>query len=171
MSMEIKIELNQEDWRVFQKYLHKELTRSTKTFIDNFWFNLILWMVLGFIFMFIFRNFSSFHWPTAGIVSGLFCCIVVFTVMKIKKYSKAYEPSEKGVFYGAHNFKFSENGIHMYGNGYKTDYGWSIFKEVKRDSGLIMLFLDTTYAYIFPEDKLDDPDAFYRFINTYMEGG
>jgi hypothetical protein len=29
---------------------------------------------------------------------------------------------------------------------------------------MIMIYLDTAYAYVFPESKLDNPDEFYNFI-------
>ncbi len=28
----------------------------------------------------------------------------------------------------------------------------------------ILIFLDTAYAYVFPEQKLDHPDEFYRYV-------
>ena len=63
-------------------------------------------------------------------------------------------------------FKFSEQGISITSEGYKTDCSWGVVKKIERAQGMILLYLDTVYAYILPESKLGDPDDFYAYIKA-----
>lgn len=116
--------------------------------------------------MFIFRRFSDFHWPTAGIVTGILVCIAIMTFFKFKKYYRAYEPDVDGVFIGTHKYKFDEDGIHSYGKGYESRHSWDIVKTIKKEAGMIMLFIDTSAAFIIPEEKVEDSDALFNHISN-----
>ena len=74
-------------------------------------------------------------------------------------------PLKEGTLVGRHEFVFDENGIHSEGKGYKSFHSWKIVKSVRYEKGIIMIFLDKAYAFIFPDDQLDNPDDFYMRIN------
>jgi len=163
--MEITIELTIDDWNRFQNYLGKKLTSSVKNITDNFWFNLIVWMILGFMFMFVFRRLSDFHWPSAGFVIGILICIAIMAFYKFKKNYRVYEPAIDGAFVGTHKYRFDEDGIHSYGKGYESKHSWEIVKSIEKEAGLIMLFIDTSAAFIIPEEKVDNPDDLFNHIS------
>lgn len=71
--MDIQIKLEKEDWKKYQNYIERELPKQLKSWTDSFWVNLIFWMVTSFIFMVIYRQFTTFHWPTAILVGGNLC--------------------------------------------------------------------------------------------------
>ena len=60
---------------------------------------------------------------------------------------------------------FDDYGISTEGQGYAGKHSWAIVKKIERANGLILIFLDTSYAYVISEAKLKDPDAFYEHIN------
>jgi len=162
--MEITIELTLDHWKSFQKYLEKERTSSVKNITDNFWFNLFSWMVLAFVFMFIFRKFNDFHWQSAVFVVGIIILIAIMVIYKSKKIYAAYQPEIGGAFLGTHNLRFDEDGIHSYGKCYESRNGWETVKSIKNEVGLIMLFIDTSVAFIIPKDKVDNSDALFDHI-------
>ena len=167
--MEITINLDREDWKNYQKYIDRELPKSVKSTFKSFLSNLVLWFFLALGFMFVFQHVGAFDWPTAitvGVVFLIFFALFIINMLKIKK---AYEPSEKGVFVGKHKFIFNEEGIVSSGNGYEGNHSWQIIKKIVRSDGMIILFLDTAFAFIFPEKKLDNPDELYRYIEEKFD--
>lgn len=163
--MEIKINLQKEDWRRYQSYIGKALPNNRKTWMDSFWVNMFVWMVVGIVFMTIFRKFSHFHWPTAVSVAIFFVIISALYFFNCVKIRKAFEPLESGTFCGDHKFTFSSKGIASEGEGYEGCHSWRIVKNIERASGMILIYLDTAQAYVFPESKLDNPDEFYNYIS------
>lgn len=167
--MHISIKLELEDWLQFQSYIEKELSKAVKSWTDSFWFNFVLWAVIAFFFMSVFQNTSEIHWPTAGVVSAFFILLFILFFFNLAKLKKAFAPSESGVFIGEHHFVFDEDGIKSKGQGYEGSHDWSIVKRIERTNGMILIFLDTAYAYVFPESKLENPELFYNYINERHE--
>lgn len=163
--MEIQINLQKEDWKLYQSYIEKELPKKQKTWMDSIWVNMFVWMVVAIVFMTILRNISHFHWPTAASVAIFFVLISALFFFNIFKIRKAFEPQESGTFCGSHRFIFSGEGIASKGKGYEGRHSWEIVKKIERAPGMILIFLDTAYAYVFPESKLDNPDKFYNYIS------
>lgn len=163
--MEILIKLELEDWNLFQLHLEKELPKTIKSWTNSFWFNIILWAVISFIAMSIFHNISQIHWPTVGFTSIFFILFFGLFIFNLSKLRKAYAPSENGVFIGEHKFIFNEEGIKTTGQGYEGSHNWSVVKKIDRVNNMILIYLDTAYAYVFPENKLENPDQFYNYIN------
>jgi hypothetical protein len=165
VSMEIQITLQKEDWKLYQSYIEKALPKQQKTWMDSFWINLFVWMGLAMVFMAIFQSFSHFHWPTAASVAIFFVLIFVLFLFNMFKIRKAFEPLESGIFCGRHKFTFTSDGIITEGKGYEGHHSWEIVKKIERAPGMILIYLDKVYAYVFPESKLDDPDEFYNYIS------
>ena len=163
--MEILINLEKDDWKIFQSHIEKELRKSVKSWTDSFVFNVVLWAVLTSIFLSVFNMMYQFHWPTAFSVATFFVVFIISLIMDSIKLKKAFMPSEKGVFVGQHHFIFDNEGIKSKGKGYEGFHDWTIVKKIERSKGMILIYLDTTYAYVFPEKKLDNPDNFFNYIN------
>ncbi|TKB05668.1 YcxB family protein [Desulforhopalus sp. IMCC35007] len=163
--MEIQVTLQKEDWKLYQSYIEKELPKHLKTWMDSFWVNMLIWMVIAFGFLLIFNQYSSFHWPTAISVGAFFISISALFLFNMFKIRKAFEPSDEGTFCGNHTFIFDEHGINSEGEGYKGIHSWAIVKKIERVQGMILIYLDTAYAYVFPESKISDPDGFYNYIS------
>lgn len=162
--MDVLIKLEVGDWLRFQSHIEKELAKNTHSWITSFWFNLVLWTALAFIFMFVFQNAGYFHWPTAGVVAIFFIIFITLFVLKLSIIRKASAPSDNGVFVGEHQFNFDADGIKTKGHGYEASHSWSIVKRIERTNGMILIYLDTVYAYVLPENKLSDPDLLYNYL-------
>ena len=163
--MEIQITLQKEDWRLYQSYIERELPKRSKTWMDGLWVKIFIWMVMGIVFMTIFQCFSCFHWPTAAYTAIFFLLISAVFFFNLFKMRKAFEPLENGAFCGSHKFTFTSEGIASEGKGYKGHHSWEIVKKIERAPGMILIYFDTAYAYIFPESKLDNPDEFFNYIS------
>ena len=162
--MEENITYEKEDWMKFQGFLERELPRRNKVIKSGFFVNLIAWTLIGIVAMFVFRQIDHFHWPTAGFVSAIAVIIIIQFIRDVNKLKHAFAPSKSGCFIGSHSFVLTESGIESRGSDYSSFHAWSAVREIVRDNGIIMLFLDTAYAYIFPEHKLDDPDVLYNYV-------
>lgn len=162
--MEVEITYEKEDWIKFQRFLGKEISKRTKTLWDNPFINFAVWVVIGVVSMSVFHNIGKFHAPTAAYVIAF--AVVIFTVfiMRLNKIKNAFAPSEIGCFIGTHTFIINESGIKTNGRGYSGSYSWSAVIDIIRSNGLIMLFLDTASAFIFPESKIEDPEALYKYV-------
>lgn len=162
--MEISIKLEVQDWSKFQSHLEKELPKTVKSWTNSSWFNIILWAVIAFAFMSIFEYIGEIHWPTAGFVTVFFVLFFALFLFNMAKLKKAYAPSENGVFVGEHTFVLDDEGIKSKGQGYEGNHAWTIVKRIERANGMILIYLDTANAYVFPENKLENPDLFYTYI-------
>jgi hypothetical protein len=160
--MEFKLKLEKEDWRAFNGYLFKKLSAKNKTVFDNFFINVSVWMTIGFVIMYTAKQFGGLHWPTAAITSIVFLLLYSLIFAKHKKLQTAIEPMENGSFCRELTYKFSEEGI-------STKDGivsWDLILQIERAEGMIMLYLDTAFALVFPEQKLEQPDEFYDYVSS-----
>lgn len=163
--MEVEITYEKEDWLKFQKFLEKEIPKRIKTPWDNTFVSIAVWIVIGVISMFLFRQVSDvFHWPTAGFVATIAAILFVLFINYMNRIKNAFAPSETGCFIGNHKFTITESGIESNGSGYNGFYAWSVVKEIVRDNGLIMLFIDTSNALVFPEYKISNPETLYNHV-------
>lgn len=163
--MEIQITLEKEDWKKYQSYIEREFPKRFKTWMDSFWLNLLIWMVIAFVFMSIYTKVTTFHWPTAISVGVFFVLIAALFIFNMLRIRKAFEPSEKGTFCGKHDFRFTDHGIESEGDGYRGCHSWEIIKKVERAQDMILIYIDTVYAFVFPEAKLTDPEMLFSYIS------
>lgn len=164
LPMNIEITYTPNDWLTYQKYLCKELARSNKTVIDSFWFNLILWMLLSLGFLTLFERLGEPHWPSFALALLFFFVLGAYATFQSLRLRNAFKPSEEGSFVGTHNFDFARHGISVQGKGYHSVHSWDIVHRVHRANGQIMIFHDTAAAFVFPEDRLENPDSFYAHL-------
>ncbi len=164
--MEISLQLELADWQRFQKHVERKLSISNRASINNPFISGIFWISFGALAMMLYRRIDVFHAPTAIFVSLFFILFIVLFISNLVNMKKKLSPLESGVFIGRHSFTFNEAGFIAIGKDYETKHDWSIIKKVDRGNGLILLYLDSYYAYIFPEEKLADPDAFYDYITV-----
>lgn len=162
--MEIEINLGKKDWSNFQSYLEKEIPKSKSRKSDSMWVQLIMWVFLGVAFTAVFQNISRFHWPTAVSVAAIFAIIFGMFVYNLNKLKQLFAPSDSGPFVGAHKFIINEEGIYSEGNGYKGFHSWLVVKRITRKNGMVMVFIDTAYGYVFPESQLHNPDHFLQYL-------
>jgi len=166
--MDITITYEKEDWAKFQTILEKNIRQKIKTRWDNFFISLFIWAVIGATSMFIFKRFSNeFHWPTAIYVAAFAIIFIGIFIQYLYRAKNAYAPSDSGCFIGTHTFTITETSITSKGLGYQSSHEWSLVHTIQRQDGFIILFVDTANAFIFPEHKLNDPEAFYQHIKNY----
>jgi len=167
--MELTIKLGRDDWSSFQSYMEKEVSRADASASDSFWVQLLLWAILGGTFIAIFESYSSFHWPTAISVGGLLIVLFVLFIYKLNRLKRLFAPSEAGPYVGEHKFKIDRTGIFSAGRGYNGFHSWALVKKIARKNGIIMVFIDTAFAYVFPEGQLEDADLVYRYMNECFD--
>ena len=165
----IEITYEKEDWFGFQNCLENEILNNIKTPFDNFWVGLTIWILIGFMSMFVFQKMSEFHWPSAIYVAVICVILFLLLVRHLTKMKNAFSPMDSGCFIGTHTYTITETGIESNGVGYRGHHDWSLVHKIMRANGLIILFIDTANAFIFPESKLEDPDAFYNYVNEYKK--
>lgn len=163
--MEVEIQLTKEDWMKFNKFVQKRTLKKLKGFVDGFFGNLLIWLILIVIFVILFLTVKVWHWPTAIFVTTVFIVMISLFLWNIYRLQSSLMPSEQGSFIGKHHFVFDEKGIHSEGKGYRGFHSWDVVKSIERHSGIIILFLDTAFGYIFPENQLENPAEFLDRVN------
>ena len=160
--MEFTLKLEKEDWRAFNNYICKKLAAKTKTLFNNFFVNVFAWMIIGFSIVFTIKRLGGIHWPTAAITAMIFVFAYFAMFYRNKKARAAFEPMDNGSFCRERTFKFSEEGMST-GDGIVP---WDLILQIERAQGMIILYLDTVSALVFPERKLEHPDKFYDYISA-----
>ena len=160
--MEFKLKLGKEDWLAFNRYLCKKISEQNKTIFDNVFISVFVWMVIGFAIVFTTKQLGGFHWPTAAIISIVFLFLYFTMFIKQKKLQAAFEPMENGSFCRELTYKFSEEGI----STKDGTISWDLILQIERAQGMIMLYLDSAFALVFPEQKLENPDKFYEYVSS-----
>lgn len=167
--IQVTITLEEDDWFAFQFYLEKTLAKDVKPRNTGAWFYMLMGSVIAVIVMFVFLLGPAIDGYTAGIVSAVFIALVFGFVLYVKKLRWLSAPAQGGIFTGEHHFVFDQDGIDSKGKGCSAHHDWSAVLRIARGSGLIMIFLDTTFALVFPEKKLDDPDRFFGQLSAYRQ--
>ncbi len=167
--IEFDITLSRDDWENFQRCMEKELPKRIRHWSDHFLVTFFSWVIIAIIIMSLFQPGEEFHWPSAISVAIFFIAMIIYFLVYAMKFKKATLPSEKGIFVGTHHYRFDENGISTHGKGYRCQHSWDCIHRIERNNGMIMVFLDNAYAYIFNESKLDNADEFYDYINGLFQ--
>jgi hypothetical protein len=162
--VEIDIDLKKEDWSRFIKYIQKKKQRDVKGVVNGFWKNMILWCILTIIFIALFKNVGKLHYPTATFMFVLFAAIGGYYFLHMVQLQKTLAPSENGLFIGKHHFRFDQNGIISESRKAKSHYKWEAILSVVHENDMILLFVDTAYAIVFPEKQVGDPEQFMKQI-------
>ncbi|MCP3873900.1 MAG: YcxB family protein [Desulfobacteraceae bacterium] len=144
--------------------------KELKGFINGSWLDLIVWLALILFFYIGFTYVGSVHYPTAILISCIFLIVIGLWFWNLIRLKRALAPSEQGPFLGKHHYLFDEAGIQLKGKGYKRCNDWYSVKSIERGNGMIMLFIDTAQAFIFPENQIDDIDEFMKNINRRIVG-
>lgn len=167
MNVTIKLEL--EDWRQFQSFLEKDLQKTVKSRWSSLWFTFVFSVAMTLVLLLTLEAFGGIHWPTAGFVALLLASVIALHVAHLFRLKRAFAPSESGIFVGEHQFVFADDGINITGQGYENRLSWDRVQRIERSDGLIMIFLDTAFAYVIPVRNLDDPDRLYDCLLSYRE--
>ena len=162
--MEIILTLELADWYSYLTHIQKEIPKKNKSWATGYIFNVILWFLLIAVVMVLFQVSDMVHWPTAGVVTVFFTVFILIYFFSSYRFRKASAPNSDGVFLGEHKFIFSEDGIRSIGKGYEGLHSWSLVQRVERKNGLILVFIDTASAHIFPESKLENPEEFHSYL-------
>ena len=162
--MEFSFTINNElsDWRLYTRYLQKRASQRVTKLSNKR--SLLLFSALFVVTLWTFLHVDYVHMPS--IVAACAVSITFFTILIINMFrmAKDYEPAEDGIFVGEKHYVLNEQGIATKSEGYKGVCEWSCVKSVERNSGLIMVFLDSAYAYLFPEAQLDASDEVYEYV-------
>lgn len=167
--MEILINLEREDWDIFQAHTQRGISRAVKSSSGGFWTSVLFLSAMLLLVLFYFQSSYQYHWPTAIFVAVICVLIAAQFLYNLNKIYNASGPDEEGPFCGRHRLVISEDGIASEGNGYAGSHDWTTIKKIDRSDGLIMLYIDTVFAFIFPESKLEDPDGLFAYVNGLYE--
>ena len=160
--MELDLELTQADWLNFNKYVQRKIQKGL---LGGFWPNVVIWFLITILFVFLFQRIDRLHWPSVGFVSIIFVLLIGYFFLNIAKAQKALMPSLQGTFVGDHHFEFNEKGIYSNGRGYNGFHEWSTVKAIEQGNQMVLIFLDTAYAFVFPETQLEDVEKFVIELN------
>ena len=161
--MEIQIDLEKQDWLQYQAYVEKKLQSQSKSGASKRWITILTW-VLTIGFMLALNFIDRFDWPTAAFVSLAFLSLFALVLLHLASARKMVEPTDDGVFCGRHVFTFTEEGIASRGRGYHGLHSWELVKNVVRTQGMILIFLDSIYAYVLPESKLANSEELFDYV-------
>ena len=161
--MQIEIDLDKADWARYQTYVEKTLPAEAKPAVNKRWHTILIW-VLTIMFLLALNFFEHFDWPTAMFVAAAFVALFGVLLIQLASTRKAFEPAADGVFCGHHRFSFTSEGIASSGRGYRGLHSWNLVKKVVRAEGMILIFLDTIFAYVLPESKLENPVALFEYV-------
>ena len=162
--MVIDITLTRTDWQRFNSYLWRRELTALKGVVGGPRNRLVLFALLTLWFMVLFAYMDRVHWPTAFWAATVTFIVMALFLINLWRLQRALAPSASGPFIGEHRFVFDSEGIHTEGEGYRSFHAWRTVQAVRRDDGLIMLFLDTTLAFSLPEDRLAAPDEVFNLV-------
>jgi len=162
--MNLTININLQDWKLFQQFHHSQLINRSRSKTIEFFVNLVLWAFIGFVFMAAFNQLSHFHWPSALSVFIFAATMYFLSTLKYKKLMKSYEPSDNGTLIGEHTFTINEKGISSKGKYYNCLHDWSAIKHIMQTNELVIIYIDTMNAFIFPKKEISDPNSFYNHL-------
>ena len=166
--MQIEIDLEKADWAKYQTYVEKRLPAQASLAVNKRWRTILIWL-LTIMFLLALNFVRHFDWPTALFVAAVFIALFGVVLIQLASVRKAFEPAADGVFCGHHKFTFTDEGIASSGRGYHGLHSWNLVKKVIRAEGMILIFLDTIFAYVLPESKLADPDALFEHVTQQYQ--
>lgn len=165
--MDVDVVLTRKDWFEYQAFVQKQIRKRVQIRLGGFWPNVVFFIVLTVILMVMLNSAPVFHWPTAAFVAVVLIFFGVTAARDLQRMQQAMAPSEEGVFVGKHHFRLDAAGIHSRGEGYQGFHEWSVVKSIVREGPLVMIFMDTVFAFLFPIDQLDHPDAFVDQLHAW----
>lgn len=167
--MELDIRLTRQNFAAFQSYVQKKAQKSIRGIAGGFWANLGVFLGLIVIFFIGFTVLGRFHWPTFFFTLLAFVCFSALVILRLYLAQKKLAPSEDGMFLGTHRFEITPQTIRTRGTDYQGIHHWRLVQSVERGNGLVLIFTDTLLAHVFPEDQLEDPEAFFAQMKTFFE--
>lgn len=160
--MEISLTLTQQDWLRYQLYLEKNLPSRTLSRLLGGGY-----VVLGALAVLLALWLDSICLVNIAFVLGFLLAFLALWALGISQARKAYFPIPGGAFCSQHRFVFDQQGIHTESDGSSSYTSWRKINRVEHTDEMIMLFLDTAYAFILPCNQLQDPNALLRLIENY----
>ncbi|MCJ8270861.1 MAG: YcxB family protein [Psychrosphaera sp.] len=162
--MQIKINIQVQDWLAFQRHIERAANEKNTDGGSRFWSNFFIWMVTSITLTIALQTVDAFHWPSAIVVVLIFVIFISLHFINLRSIRNTLKPSKDGIFCGEHEFNFDDNGFHAQGEGYHSHYQWLIVKKTERVNGLVLIYLDAFQAIVIPERDLENPDELYQFI-------
>ncbi len=168
--MEFAIELDINDWKSYNLFLTKWIKAKKSVGWRKQLKSLLLWLAIGVVMATVFSAGGyALHWPTL-IAVVIFLALLVFSFLaEVSENQLLMQPEPGGSFLGVHTFRFDDVGIHSSGAHYQATHDWSSPRNLVRENGLILVFVDTTLAFVFPERKLADPSALFDYLSRRAE--
>ena len=167
--MELEVELTRKDWADFNKYVQKARLKESRGTLGGFPSNLVIWIVLVAVFVILFNTVREWHWPTAIFLLVVFVCAFLLFIWNIYRMQALLMPAENGIFVGRHRFVFDETGIHTAGDGYTGFHRWEKVRSLEQGDGMIIIFFDTVYGFVFPETQMENPAEFVEHLKRFRK--
>ena len=165
--MEIQINIAQDDWLKFQKLTMSNIRKNIKYFK-----NILKYLALFFLIVFLCAFTVGLFRIEIGFNTNIlyfFVFIIIFTTIHYNnnKLVAACAPSRDGPLTGQHTLRFDSSGIHENNKLYEGHYSWAAVKEIVHTSGLILIYIDTCFAILIPDDQVGDVATFIKTIEAY----
>lgn len=160
--------ITQEDFDKYCKFAYARVTQSKSRGVKPLLFNVCLWLLMSVVFIVFMQTteftLSSFHWPTAVLVSFSFLMFIFIYFVKIRNIQKHSFPEQDGLILGKRTLEIDDSGIKDLSQHGSSLYYWKSLKEVAEDEGSVYLFLDTMLAQIIPASAFGDKEERSTFI-------
>jgi len=174
MTFSKSFSISKEDYLTFSKFACKRLRKPQSQFFPAIK-NLILWFVIAFVFMFIFKSFNTekviIDWVSVCIGAIPFVIFLTVFIFENIKLQKLFVPRENGLLLSENKLEINESGIAVSNRNAKAHYAWDSVEEILENNGSYYFFLDTLYAIIIPKKALtsqEDLDNLQGCIEKYV---
>ena len=164
--MEINLKLDSEDWKNTQAYICGDLELKTESFGGAFFGSMLLWMALGAIAMFIYRQFyDTLHWPSTIFSALLLFAIYLMDIIKgIYGSEKSKVPASDSMYYEQSKYRFDDSRFTVESDGAKSYLSWKNVKKIDNHNDFIYIFIDKGLAITLPKNKIHEFDELYKYV-------
>ncbi|WNC67823.1 YcxB family protein [Thalassotalea nanhaiensis] len=169
--MKFKVEISKADYDAFNAYASSKLLKS------HYWLavikNVILWLVLGAIFMSFFQFLSggieSKYFYTILAISTPLLIYIVLGKLEEHKLVKSFTPNQNGIMIGSKEFEINSDGIketHLFGHNF---YKWNVVENIEEANGSVYVFVDKVLALIFTSESFESKEIKDEFLSKVQK--
>lgn len=164
-----------EHWRLFTKHLQQTVYKNHKTWLDKLWITWPAYFVIALVLFALHDWWSPRPFDNATAVVTFVFMLVNFMglIYNATLKQQAYAPRQDGNFLQPHQYTIDEHGIQAQSKHSSGQHDWFCVNRIDRvankNNPIILVFLDTMFAHIIPENQLQNPDATYQTLVAFYK--
>ena len=165
--IQAEIHLTPADYRSYIKSFQKYIRQKARPLLGGVWSNMAIWGVLVFLFVLIFQRWNKFDVETAFFVGAIAIAFIGLFIFELLKLNRASFPEPDSWYYKPMSFQFDESGIQCRTVVGNSTTKWEGVQDIVRNNGLILIFIESSQAFVLPEVQLDDADQLVAQIQQW----